>query len=387
MDFDPTSHPHRRFNPLTGEHVLVSPHRMKRPWQGQTEAPQPSNLPQYDPKCYLCPGNARANGDRNERYTQTFIFQNDYAAVLPPPGPAAPPAPHPLLTTQPVEGSCDVLCFHPRHDLTLAQLSVKDIEAVIKEWAGIYQRRGTQEGIEYVQIFENKGAMMGCSNPHPHGQTWSLSFVPNLPATELANMRQYAASNEPTSDAPKGPGGRPCLLCEYAHYEVSLAQDEGRVVYKNEHWVGLVPWWAVWPFEILMLPYKRHIPSILELTAEEKMAWADCLSSITKRYDNLFQCSFAYSMGIHQRPVPLKPGQSADEENVAHLHLHFAPPLLRSASIRKFLVGFELMAEPQRDLTAEQAAKRLRDLPDVHYLSAGLQAEGPIAVGTDSVNS
>jgi len=201
-------------------------------------------------------------------------------------------------------------------------------------------------------------------------------------------MKQYAASNEPSPDAPKGPGGRPCLLCEYAHYEVGLAQKEGRVVYKNEHWVSLVPWWAVWPFEVLMLPYKRHIPSILELTAEEKSAWADCLSNITKRYDNLFQCSFAYSMGIHQRPLPLKPGQSANAEDVAHLHLHFAPPLLRSASIRKFLVGFELMAEPQRDLTAEQAAKRLRDLPDVHYLDIETQAkEVPSALGTDTTNS
>ncbi|CAL1703891.1 unnamed protein product [Somion occarium] len=368
--FDPATHPHRRFNPLTNEHVLVSPHRNKRPWLGQVEPPQPSNLPQYDPNCYLCPGNTRAGGRKTDIYNDTLIFENDFAAVLPPPGPAAPSAPHPLLQTEPVQGGCDVLIFHPRHDLTLARLSLPDIRKVIDEWCKIYLQRGREEGIAYVQIFENKGAMMGCSNPHPHGQVWSLSIVPTLPATEIKNLKNYALTTTLESSAPRGPYGRACMLCEYVHFEVGVESESGRVVTKNEHWVALVPWWAVWPFEILpVLPYKRHISSITSLTDEGKDSFAQILSTVTKRYDNLFACSFAYSMGIHQRPLPRPEGsEGEDEDDVAHLHLHFAPPLLRSASVRKFLVGFELMAEPQRDLTPEQAAQRLRSCSDVHYL-------------------
>ncbi|KAL6309191.1 galactose-1-phosphate uridyl transferase [Sparassis latifolia] len=384
LQFDPSTHPHRRLNPLTNEHVLVSPHRTKRPWLGQTEPPQSSRLPEFDPKCYLCPGNARAGGQRNEVYEHTMVFENDYAAVLPPPGPVAPPAPHPLLTTEPVQGGCDVLIFHPRHDLTLARLPLKDIERIIEEWCAIYQKRGTQDGIKYVQIFENKGAMMGCSNPHPHGQVWSLSAVPSLPATELANLKRYSLSDVQPSGAPKGLQNRPCLLCEYAHFEVGADYEAGRVVVKNEHWVALVPWWAIWPFEIMLLPYTRHIPSIADLSRAERVSFADLLSKITKRYDNLFSCSFAYSMGIHQRPIPsatvnvgdtLLAGDQ-DLGDVAHLHLHFTPPLLRSASVRKFLVGFELMAEPQRDLTPEQAAQRLRACSEVHYLDAAEPVAG-----------
>ncbi|KAF7971637.1 hypothetical protein HWV62_24117 [Athelia sp. TMB] len=370
-EFDPSTHPHRRFNPLTNEYILVSPHRTKRPWLGQTEEPQASNLPEYDPKCFLCPGNKRIGGEQNEAYENTMVFENDFAAVLPPPGPIAPPAPHPLLTTQPVEGGCDVLCFHPRHDLTLARLEVPDIERVIDEWQNVYLKRGRQEGIKYVQIFENKGAMMGCSNPHPHGQVWSLSAVPTLPATEIASLTRYASSEVAPSGAPKGPNGCPCMLCEYAHFEFTVPESESRVVVKNEHWVALVPWWATWPFEILLLPHSRHIPSLYHLSAKEKVSFAQILSQITKRYDNLFNCSFAYSMGIHQRPIP--PANGVDlsvlgSEDIAHLHLHFSPPLLRSSTVRKFLVGFELMGEAQRDLTPEQAAKRLRDCEAVHYL-------------------
>lgn len=388
--FDPSTHPHRRLNPLTNEHVLVSPHRTKRPWLGQTEPPQSVNLPEYDPKCYLCPGNARAGGQLNAAYEHTMVFENDYAAVLPPPGPAAPPAPHPLLTTQPVQGGCDVLIFHPRHDLTLARLSLLDIERIIGEWCEVYRKRGAQEGINYVQIFENKGAMMGCSNPHPHGQVWSLSTVPSLPATELANLKRYAKSDVAPSGAPRGPHDCPCMLCEYAHFEASVGLEEGRVVVQNDHWLALVPWWAIWPFEILLLPYRRHISSITDLTPEETSAFADILSRVTKRYDNLFSCSFAYSMGLHQRPVP-RANDSSDENDVAHLHLHFAPPLLRSASVRKFLVGFELMAEPQRDLTPEQAAARLRGCSEVHYLdvaeSTPLSADAPTGKDVDPTNS
>ncbi|KAG6910894.1 hypothetical protein DXG01_006577 [Tephrocybe rancida] len=369
MDFDADTHPHRRLNPLTNEHVLVSPHRTKRPWLGQTEPPQTVDLPKYDPACYLCPGNSRSGGQQNPVYEHTHSFVNDFTAVLPAPAPEPPVAPHPLLTTNTVHGACDVLMFHPRHDLTLARLAVPDIERIIAEWIAIYQRRGSQEGIKYVQIFENKGAIMGCSNPHPHGQVWSLSEVPTLPATELASLRRYANSEAPTSsEAPRGPKGKPCLLCEYAHTEVAMPEKGSRVVVKNDHWVALVPWWATWPFEILVLPHKRHVPSLADLSAEERLSLAEILSKMTTRYDNLFSCSFAYSMGIHQRPTPVADTAVADEENVAHLHFHFTPPLLRSASVKKFLVGFELMAEAQRDLTPEQAATRLRACSERHYL-------------------
>ncbi|KAF5386672.1 hypothetical protein D9615_001744 [Tricholomella constricta] len=354
-EFDANTHPHRRLNPLTNEYVLVSPHRTKRPWLGQTEAPQVLDLPQHDPNCYLCPGNSRSGGQKNPVYDHIYTFVNDFAAVLPAPAPATPAAPHPMLTTTPVHGACDVLIFHPRHDLTLANLAISDIEQIITEWVRIYKQRGTQSGIKYVQIFE----------------VWSLSEIPTLPSTELASLRRYSLFELPTPNAPRGPKGRSCLLCEYAHVEVGLPEHDSRVVVKNNHWAALVPWWATWPFEILLLPYQRHIPSIVHLADDERSALAEILSKITIRYDNLFSSSFAYSMGIHQRPVPDHDCHSADDDdegNVAHLHLHFSPPLLRSASVKKFLVGFELMAEAQRDLTPEQAAGRLRACSERHYL-------------------
>ncbi|KAF8892655.1 galactose-1-phosphate uridylyltransferase [Infundibulicybe gibba] len=374
-EFDPSTHPHRRFNPLTNEHVLVSPHRTKRPWLGHTEPLELPDLPQHDPKCYLCPGNIRSGGEQNPDYTHTYIFENDFAAVLPHPIPAAPAAPHPLLTSEPVGGRCDVLVFHRRHDVTLARLPPEDIERVIELWIQVYKLRGSQENIKYIQIFENKGAIMGCSNPHPHGQVWSLSAIPTIPATELTSLENYSTTTtQAVSEAPRGPGGKPCLLCDYIHTERLLPREDGRIIVENEDWVALVPWWAIWPFEVLLLPYKRHISSILCLTESEKKTLADILGKVTVRYDNLFRCSFAYSMGIHQRPVPprqdgLNPdGDTTD--HIAHLHIHFTPPLLRSATVRKFLVGFELMAEAQRDLTPEQAAQRLRDCSEQHYLHA-----------------
>lgn len=371
--FNPTIHPHRRFNPLTKEYILVSPHRTKRPWLGQTEPPQESILPQYDHACYLCPGNSRSGGEKNPDYKGIFTFENDFAAILHPPIPDAPTPLHPLMAAEPIHGACDVLIFHRRHDLTMAQLSPADIARVIDEWIRIYEKRGSEAGIEYVQIFENKGAMMGCSNPHPHGQVWSLSAIPTIPAQELRSLKEYAVSTINNSNASTGAAGKPCLLCEYARTEMGQPRDEGRVVVFNDHWVALVPWWATWPFEILLLPYRRHIESISRLDPEEKDAFADILSRITRSYDNLFSCSFAYSMGIHQRPVPLNETTQlvaeGNDTDFAHLHLHFEPPLLRSASVRKFLVGYEMMAEAQRDLTPEQAAARLRECSEVHYLA------------------
>ncbi|PFH49881.1 hypothetical protein AMATHDRAFT_146600 [Amanita thiersii Skay4041] len=386
--FDYTQHPHRRYNPLTKEHILVSPHRNKRPWLGHVEASQPASLQTYDPGCYLCPGNARAGGAssrQNPKYTGIYQFENDFPAVLTPrlrgsSVEGSSGAQNPLFRAEPVHGACDVLVFHPRHDLTLAMLAPEDILRIVDGWIEIYEKRGSQEGVKYVQIFENKGAIMGCSNPHPHGQVWSLSTIPSISAKELESLREYSLSNVTESVAPRGPQGRPCLLCDYAHTESQNSgdhdSDQNRIVVQNEHWLALVPWWATWPFEILVISYRRHIPSISELTEAEKHTFAEIISAVTIRYDNLFSCSFPYSMGIHQRPIPHSREQERQQEeddtnDVAHLHVHFLPPLLRSANIRKFLVGFELMAESQRDLTPEQAAARLRECSGVHYNMRG----------------
>ncbi|KAH9483852.1 Galactose-1-phosphate uridylyltransferase [Psilocybe cubensis] len=372
-EFDPSTHPHRRFNPLTKEYILVSPHRTKRPWLGQTEPPQTASLPEYDPACYLCPGNSRSSGQKNPLYKDTFVFENDFAALLYPPLPHTAPPAHPLMIAEPLHGACDVVLFHPKHNLTMARMQLEEIGYVIEEWIRIYKARGSEPGIKYVQIFENKGAIMGCSNPHPHGQVWSSSEVPTIPAQELRSLKEYAFTKPAGGTAPRGFEGKPCLLCEYAHAEMEAPKDNGRVVVSNDHWVAVVPWWATWPFEILLLPYRRHIGSISDLSDAEKTTFAEILSRITKRYDNLFSCSFAYSMGIHQRPIPIKVGESDDADHdydFAHLHVHFTPPLLRSATVKKFLVGYELMAEAQRDLTAEQAADRLRNCSEIHYLDA-----------------
>jgi len=343
---------------------------MKRPWLGQTEPPQSANLPSYDPHCYLCPGNCRSGGQRNPDYKETFAFENDFAAVLHPPIPLTPLPVHPLMTVQPVHGACDVLTFHPRHDLTMALMSQSDIKRIINEWMRLYEVRGSQPGIQYVQIFENKGTMMGCSNSHPHGQIWSLSAVPTIPMQELASLKEYSLTTlTPQSTAPRRLEGRPCMLCEYAHAELAQPEEQGRTVVSNQDWIALVPWWATWPFEILLLPYRRHIDSISQLNEDEKTSFADILGRITRRYDNIFSCSFAYSMGIHQRPVPGRGVNGPDHENdFAHLHLHFEPPLLRSSTVRKFLVGYELMAEAQRDLTPEQAAAQMRQCSEYHYV-------------------
>jgi UDPglucose--hexose-1-phosphate uridylyltransferase len=343
MKFNPEDHPHRRFNPLLAQWILVSPHRTKRPWQGQVERLPAEHRLSYDPQCYLCPGNKRAGNAQNPAYSHTFVFTNDFAALLPEtPGEGA--AGDPLFRVEPVRGECRVICFSPRHDLTLAQMAVPEIRRVVDVWA----EQATELGKTYrwVQLFENKGAAMGCSNPHPHGQVWAGSALPNEPASEDMQQRHYF-EREGSS-----------LLLRVAEREL---QNGNRVVAQNEHWVALVPFWALWPFETLLLP-RRHVLRLPDLQEAERDSLADILRQLLTRYDNLFEVSFPYSMGWHGAPTC--------EGNYEHwqLHAHFCPPLLRSATVRKFMVGYELLAEAQRDLTPEQAAERLRSLSDQHFL-------------------
>jgi UDPglucose--hexose-1-phosphate uridylyltransferase len=340
--------PHRRFNPLTGEWVLVSPHRARRPWLGQVEKKPPEDIPAYDPACYLCPGNSRAGGVHNPNYDSTFVFDNDFPALLPPPVASVGEEPandSNLFHAEPVAGICRVVCFSPRHDLTLPELPLSQVEAVVSTWADQTRQLGGVEGIHYVQVFENKGEMMGCSNPHPHSQIWSTSYLPNEPAKELAALMEYQARHNG------------CLLCHTLHAELA---DGARVFAVNDHFVALAPYWAVWPFETLVIS-RSHLGSLTDLNASQISGLASILRQVTVRYDNLFEVSFPYSMGFHQAPVD---GASYPQ---CHLHAHFYPPLLRSATVRKFMVGFEMLAMPQRDLTPETAAERLRAASPTHY--------------------
>ncbi|HKG53470.1 MAG TPA: UDP-glucose--hexose-1-phosphate uridylyltransferase [Anaerolineales bacterium] len=336
--------PHRRFNPLTGEWVLVSPHRAKRPWLGQVEKTQPAHLPQYDADCYLCPRNKRAEGLSNPDYTSTFVFDNDFPALL---GDETPQQAleHPLLISIPERGFCRVVCFSPRHDLTLPELDQSAIESVIQTWMDQSLDLGAKDFIHYVQVFENKGVMMGCSNPHPHSQIWGTEHIPNEPAKELEHQKEYFTNNNRT------------LLSDYLTEE---HQRQERILFTNEHFTALVPYWAIWPFEVIVVAHE-NIAYLHDLTAGELGALADILKRVTTRYDNLFETSFPYSMGFHQAPFDDQPHPEWT------LHAHFYPPLLRSATIRKFMVGFEMLAMPQRDITPETAAERLRALPDIHY--------------------
>jgi UDPglucose--hexose-1-phosphate uridylyltransferase len=342
----PTDQPHRRLNLLTGEWVLVSPHRTKRPWQGQVEKVAAEKRPSYDPDCYLCPGNLRAGEARNPVYEDTFVFTNDFAALLPQPATTLSHAPS-LLQVQNVRGTCRVICFSPRHDLTLAEMEVAHIRRVVDEWAAQTAELG--QTYHWVQVFENKGAAMGSSNPHPHGQIWALDSLPNEPAKEDEQQRRYFDEN-----------GR-SLLLDYAVLEQTETE---RIVVENEHWLAVVPFWAVWPFETLLLP-RRHVLRLPDLTNGERDGLADILKWLLVAYDNLFETSFPYSMGWHGAPF------GNDSQAHWQLHAHFYPPLLRSATVKKFMVGFEMLGEAQRDITAEQAAQRLRELPTVHYKTVG----------------
>jgi UDPglucose--hexose-1-phosphate uridylyltransferase len=352
MNFD---YPHRRFNPLTREWILVSPHRARRPWLGQVEKTPSENLPAYDPACYLCPGNQRADGRYNPAYTSTFVFDNDFPALLLPSqmieidSPIsdgnAPSVKEALFAADPASGTCRVVCFSPRHDLSLPELSQADVETIVRTWNDQTSQLGNLEFIKYVQVFENKGAMMGASNPHPHSQVWASNYLPTEATKELSSLGGYL--NEHGS----------CLLCDYLATE---REREERVVVQNNHFTALAPFWAVWPFEILLISH-RHAASLTDLTSPEVAGLADVMRRLTARYDNLFEVSFPYSMGFHQAPT------DGAEHAECHLHAHYYPPLLRSATVRKFMVGYEMLGMPQRDLTPETAAERLRSLEDQHY--------------------
>ena len=335
-------YPHRRLNPLTGEWVLVSPHRALRPWQGQVEELPDETRPAHDPGCYLCPGNTRAGGIRNPDYAGTFVFDNDFAALRP----DAPPAEvneGGLLVAGTEAGITRVICFSPRHDLSLPEMEVGAIRGVVDVWAEQYAELGARPDIGHVQIFENKGEMMGCSNPHPHGQIWAQRSLPMAPARETDRQAAYLARYSRS------------LLGDYLRLEEQRAE---RIVCANEHFVVLVPFWAVWPFETMVLP-RRPVAEITALRDAERDGLADVLKRLTARYDNLFGVSFPYSAGIHQAPTDGRPHPEW------MLHMHFYPPLLRSATVKKFMVGYEMLGEPQRDVTPESSAERLRAVPDV----------------------
>ncbi|MGD0343977.1 MAG: UDP-glucose--hexose-1-phosphate uridylyltransferase [Acidimicrobiales bacterium] len=338
---------HRRFNPLTGEWVLVSPHRAQRPWLGQVERGAHAEPPPYDPSCYLCPGNARANGEHNPPYTHTFAFDNDFPALLPG-APRDELDQGDLLLAAGESGICRVICFTPRHDLALARMEATEVAGVVAVWREQFMELAAGNSFHSVQIFENQGEMMGASNPHPHCQIWASASVTNELAKETAALERFSLAHGS------------CLLCGYAALEEELAE---RTVYSNGSFVAVVPFWAVWPFETMVLP-RRHLSGLDQFRPGDVEGFADALHAVTVRYENLFEAPFPYSMGIHQRPTD---GLAHDG---FHLHAHFLPPLLRSATVRKFMVGFELFGSPQRDITAEDAAARLRDLSGTHYLDS-----------------
>jgi UDPglucose--hexose-1-phosphate uridylyltransferase len=316
----------------------VSPHRTDRPWQGQVEEKAPERLPEYDPTCYLCPGNARAGGVRNPKYEHTFVFENDFAALK-----LDTPPEHvdqrSLIVAKGEPGTCRVLCFSPRHDLTIAEMDLPDLQLVVDEWVAQYEELGACKEINWVQIFENRGAMMGASNPHPHCQIWANFSLPNEPMKEQVAQIDYWKEQDS------------CLLCDYVGIELDLRE---RVIFQNDEFVVLVPFWAIWPFEVLIVSQK-HLTAMDQLNTHQRQQLAATLKLSTQGYNHVFNAPFPYTMGFHQRPT------DGDTHHEWHFHCHFYPPLLRSATVRKFMVGYEMLGMPQRDITPETAADRLRE--------------------------
>lgn len=345
-DFAINDVPHTRLNILTGERILVSPHRSKRPWQGQVEELSLDKRPEYDPNCYLCPGNKRADGSENPYYKESFVFVNDFSALLKDTE-VGNINEEGLLVAETERGICKVIAFTPRHDLTLPEMDVEDIKKVVDVWQSEVASLASNEWIKYIQIFENKGSIMGCSNPHPHGQIWAESKLPMEILKEEKQQREYYLKNKKS------------LLSDYLALELKKKE---RIIIDNEHFVALVPFWAAWPFETILIS-KRHVTDITEFSEEEKLDLAKTLQELTIRYDNIFSTSFPYSAGMHQAPV------NNGDQDFWHWHMHFYPPLLRSATVKKFMVGYEMLANPQRDITAEKAAEIIRNQPTTHYKS------------------
>lgn len=337
--------PHRRYNILTGEWILVSPHRTKRPWQGKKEKSVTDTMVSYDPNCYLCPGNNRLGGDVNEKYKDTFSFTNDFGALHQDNSDGV--YDNALLKGKEESGICKVICFSPDHSKTLPLMSADEIEKIIQLWQKEYRELGSIDDINHVQIFENKGVIMGCSNPHPHGQIWAQASIPEVVLTKQKKQYTYFTENGNS------------LLGDYLEQELAL---ETRIILENEDFVALVPFWATWPFESMILP-KKHRSNITALTQVENKNLAEILRLLTIKYDNLFLTSFPYSSGIHQAPTDGK------DHPEWHFHMSFYPPLLRSAEVKKFMVGYEMFANAQRDITPESAAQQLRNLPIIHYMN------------------